>query len=307
MCPKYIYTSFILLIIIFICHLPVFSQGSCQLTLPTETVVLSKTPWAEKLGKNKTYWICNQTSVTFRAGNATIFVDSGSKVTVNHGTYTIYLKTQANLIVNSGAKVQVFYEKGAGVQSTGFSGRPLKTPCAGLDLDLSQAPSNICPTPAPSINETSVSTQTDPGEDPLLIKEDTSQTNGMVVNPYYANLEESHIIPTQAVVIPFTIRIERKFANNQIFWLCENAKMQYSGSNSVIYMEEGSALEVNTGSNNIIFCKKNTKLNLGYGKNHKIFYEEGLSLGRDQSQKTRFTKLMEMEFDYENAPAEGCN
>ena len=251
------YNLFTTLFFILISNLSAFSQESCQLTLPPETVVLSKAPWAEKLGKGtRLYWICNQTSVTFRGGNATIFVDSGSKVIVNHGTYTIYLKTQAKLTINSGAKVQVFYEKGADIQSTGFSSRPLRTPCAGLDLDISQAPSNICPTPAPSIAEVSVSTQTNPGEDPLHIAEDTSQTNGMSVNPYYANLEESHIIPTQAVVIPFTIRIERKIGDNQVFWLCENAKMQYSGSNSIIYMEKGSALEIKSGSNNIIFCKQ---------------------------------------------------
>ena len=305
--PMYLNCSHIFILVFFFISrpLPVFAQEECHLTLPSETTVISKNPWAEKLGKDKTYWICNQAQVIFRAGNATIFVDAGAKVTVGHGKYTVYLKKYASLIVNSGAKVNVYYEKGASIQNTGLTGVATKISCLGLVLDLSQAPTGICPSPT-SIEINVQNTQNKP-EDPLSITEDTSQVTGLSVKPYYANLKESHIIPTQARVIPFKIRVEKAVGDNQVFWLCENAKLLYSGNNSIFYLEEGSVLEITLGDNNIIYSKNGVKLDLGYGQNHKIFYEEGVTLGRDQSQKTRFTKLLEMEFDYENAPEEGCN
>lgn len=274
------------------------AQEGCQLTLPAETVLIAKSPLTEKLGKDQTYWICNRAQVTFRAGNAVIFIDSGAKVNIGYGQYTIYIKDGAYLNLNSGAKAVIYLEGNPIIQQMGFNAQESRIPCEAFKMDISQAPAEICPTPLARITEPIAPNK------PAL---DTLASIGLEIKPSYLDLDNSHIIPAEAQVIPFKIRVENTTGNHKIFWLCKNAKIVHQGDSSVFYLEEGAELSVVSGNHNRIFIKQNCKLNLGPGRGNTVFYQEGVILGSDKSYQTRFTKLIHIEFDYSQVSSKGCH
>jgi hypothetical protein len=73
-------------------------QDYCQIKIPANVDVIRKTPLAERNGLGKTYWICGNARVTFRTGDATLFVEAGCYVSLNAGKYTVYAKDGATII-----------------------------------------------------------------------------------------------------------------------------------------------------------------------------------------------------------------
>lgn len=270
------------------------AQNPCYVTIPPDVELIRKNPFTEKVAKNKSYWICNQSTVTFRIGQGTFFVDEGSKLTLIKGTYTVYLRKNAQLVLGAGAKGVIHRERGASV-NTGFSTYMQQVPCEVLAFDFSQAPSGICPQIERTIPENPTI------ENPV----DTTAQNSSNTNPDFVDAN-AHIIPPNAKVVNNGVMGTRKTGSSQTYWVCEQGKLVQTGNNNVFYIENGGTLEIYSGSNNIIYLKDNTKLRLGSGSKNQVFYIGNAELLSDRSRDTKFTKLVEMEFDYSQAPSEGC-
>jgi hypothetical protein len=291
------------------------AQISCEITIPTEVEVIRKSPLVEKLAKDKSYWICNESMVFFRAGNGTMFVESGSELNISHGNYTVYLRSQAKLNIGYQAKCTVYHERDAEIYVSGFQAQEFRSPCQAIVYDYSQAPTGLCPqvesvwkdiplTPDMP-NQPLFPTDITHTQDTIRIENEVVIMPIDTTNPHQA-LENSHIIPSSTMIIHKENPIYAMRGLNQTYWLCEGAYQKQSGLVCIYYVEKEAYLELIEGSNNIIYLKAGAKLSLGIGKDNKVFYEEGATVVTDKSRKTKFTKLMEMSLDYSQAPANGC-
>lgn len=283
--------------------LQLHAQDNCRIVIPSDVTVFKKSPLTEKWGKNKSFWICNAAQVIFRGGNATIYAEDGVKLTVSQGNYTIYLRGNASVYVGTGAKYQIFHDiVHPNIRSTGFNARGNKFYCRGIFYDYTQAPSNLCP----SINYTSpVNSEIPP---PSIYAKDSTSTGDSpktppgIPNPDYPNLaEDLHIIPSVAQITPYKMLVKNTNNHQTTYWIQARAHQVHQGDGNIFYAEEGVKLTV-TGNNNVIFLKTGSKISLGKGINNQLFYVEGVELLENQSTKTKFTKLNQLEYDYSQAP-----
>lgn len=293
------------------------AQNPCEVVIPSNAEVIKRSPFAERIAKNETYWICNNSRVIFSGGTGTIMIDEGSRVTLSRGEYKVYLRRGASLTLGFGAKGILYIEQGANPPLSSEFGR---VNCDYLVFDYSNAPKGICPeikrevpfgyqttttntTQQPSNTETTTPSETTPKE--------SEPTNPQVAtnrNPDYAQQidENAHLIPAQAEVVKTGVLELRKLGNDKTYWVCERTTYQHSGNNNVFYVEKGCNFTLQAGSNNVIYLKENTKISIITGSNNQVFYIGEPELRANGGRDTRFTKLSTLDFDYSQAPADGC-
>ncbi len=294
------------------------AQNPCEVMIPSDAEVIKKSPLAEKIARNETYWICNSSRVVFADGKGTIMIDEGSRVSLAKGNFIVYLRKGATLTLGLGAKGVLYIEKGANPPLSSEFGR---VNCEYLVFDYSNAPKGICPeikreipfgyqaetTRREPINTNPSTTSETAAKEP----EPTNSENPQVAvnnNPDYAQQieEDAHLIPAQAEVVRTGVLELRKIDNDKTFWVCERTTYQHSGNNNTFYIEKGCSFTLQGGSNNVIYLKENTKISIISGSNNQVFYIGEPELRANGGNNTRFTKLSTLDFDYSQAPANGC-
>lgn len=110
-------------------------------------------------------------------------------------------------------------------------------------------------------------------------------------------------IPTNAIVLQNYSVI---YDSNQVYWLCENAYIEYHGNNNIIYAEKNTYIENHVvGSSTIIYAKTGTYCEC-YGTNDTIFYEAGVIIESIPGLSSDSVLCNSLTFDYSNAPTNGC-
>ncbi len=284
------------------------AQNPCEVMIPSDAEVIKRSPFVERIAKDKTYWVCNNSRVVFSGGTGTVMIDEGSRVTLSKGQYIVYLRKGATLSVGLGAKGILYIEQGATPPLSAEFGR---TVCEYLVFDYSNAPKGICPEikrEIPFGYTTEKPTQSPTNTDlPTPTPNETNPTT-VNTNPDYAQKidENAHLIPAQAEVVSTSVLELRKLGNDKTYWLCERTTYQHSGNNNVFYIEKGCNFTLQAGSNNIIYLKENTKISIISGSDNQVFYIGEPELRANRGRDTRFTKLSTLDFDYSQAPEKGC-
>jgi|GEM_PF-2115655 len=292
------------------------AQTPCEVMIPADAELIRRSPLLEQIAKEKTYWICDDSKVIFRDGKGIVMVDRGSKVTLAKGEFVVYLRKGAKLSLGMNVRGTVYVERGA--EFLVYSNMQ-QISCEYLVFDYSQAPKGICPeikTEIPDIvkNQPAQPYPSYPSEEdlanestqsnPEYSQEDNNQPNTQSSPDYIQS--DAHIIPPNANVMQTGVFELRKIGNEATYWICERTNYQHTGNNNVFYVEKGSSFTLYSGSNNIIYLKENIKISLGVGSGNQVFYVGEPNLIQNRSKSTRFTKLTSLDFDYSQAPAEGC-
>lgn len=281
------------------------AQDYCQIKIPANVDVIRKTPLAERNGLGKTYWICGNARVTFRTGDATLFVEAGCYVSLNAGKYTVYAKDgatiywgvrcEANIIqepqarINGGSSINIVN----GVQQVT---KPVGRICPVLNYDYSEAPDNLCPKlplrempptlPPTAIGDTSVRVP----NTLIEIPQDTAVT-----------YDSRYRLPAQTEVINVQ---KNTYQSNSTVWVCSGVNFWINGDNNRVYIERGAQVTV-LGNKNVILLKAGGSLHLPQGGGNELLYEEDTDLKTNRAKKTKFTKLQDIVFRTE-AVKGGC-
>lgn len=299
--------------------LQLFGQGyqePCVVTIPQEAKVIHKTSILEKVAKKPFYWICNGAEATFRAGEGTFFVEDGGKITLSYGQYQVYARGRATVVAGPRSQGVIYHEADGRINLSG--GNLQSNLCAYIKFDYGQAPESPCekhelevinvetPNSPPQTPTTPPVVQNPPNEE--VNPEKNPQETGLKTEPDYADFGDRHLIPSNATVVPPT-RIPtptQTQAQGATFWVCEEARLRHIGNKNIFYVESNAYFYLQSGSDNIIYLKPNAKIKLGPGARNQVFYTEPVELLRDESNKTRFTRLNTLDYDYSQAPNGGC-
>ena len=278
-----------------------FAQTVCEVVIPAETEVIRRSPFIEKIAKDKSYWICNDAIVTFRAGGGIFYVESGSTLTLSYGNYTVYLKNGATLKISTKSTCQVYYERNAKIVESAMTSYKDYHVCDYIVYDYTAAPDNICPKLDRPVIE--YRPEIEPDSIPIITEHETTIT--VPDNPNSA-FENSHIIPNRASVIKPGIGQSKDNSNNKVYWLCREADMIFTGNGNIFYVEPDAKLRILQGNGNIIYLKSGANLAMVQGSENQIYYAEGANLIQNGAKRSQFTKLLEMEFDYKEVSLKGC-
>lgn len=302
-----IFFKFITFFIFFISFTNISAQSICLMPVPADVEVIKRSPIAEKIGKKRNYWICNNAQVIFSFGDATCLVESGVKLVIMRGFYTIYLKEGAVLDVSIGANCRVYYEGHASIIQKIPTAQIEYIPCQNLVFDYTNAPKNLCNVVEEPLEDAK---EMENNNTPTEETDDLTKVENTPIANEYDSLppidQIDHVIPMNVIAI--NPRLQSNAYNNgdkKAFWICSGANLTFNGTNSVFYVESRANLRINSGSNNTVYLKSDANLSIAFSNQNKVYYLEGANL-IDNKGKNRFTKLFEMEFDYSQTNAEGC-
>jgi len=284
------------------------AQGFCQIKIPSNTEVVRKSPIAERHGSGKTYWICGNTRVTFRTGNATIFVEAGCNVSLNDGDFTVYAKNGASIYEGSRCRLTIIREpeariNGGSVVSQGTDRVEARKQfghiCPVLNYDYSEAPDGLCP---------KLPMREMPEPVAVVINTPKEIGNTYIETPRNPDLpdephtnETRHILPANTEIIN---QNKNAYESNRVFWVCKGVTCWINGDNNKIYAEQGAKITI-SGNRNTIMIKAGVGLNLGNGGGNEVIYREDTDLKSNRSKKTKFTKMQSIEFQ-SSAVSGGC-
>jgi hypothetical protein len=277
------------------------AQHPCQIKIPADVLAIRKTPAMERHGGGKTYWICGNSKVVFRTGNATIFIESGCNVSLNDGSYTIYAKDGASIYIGVRCQANILREPNVringGITINGQLVTEKGKECPVLNYDYSDAPAELCPKlpirELASLTEPTLPTKVPEKEIPNTPIETPTQDS-----PAY---DDRYVLSDQAQVVKQTSSL---YQSNKVYWVCGSGTLWINGDNNRIYIESGAKVSV-TGSRNVILMKKGGALSLGNGGKNELLYMEDTDLKDDRSKATKYTKLQSITFQT-SAVSNGC-
>lgn len=297
---------FYLLLLTFLYFFPQNIQSQCKVAIPNNTQII-QTNEPMLLGGSKkepkVFWVCNNATLKFGGRTAIVFLEAGSSLILTGGSVKLYARRGSITRVSGFGKCEAFYESGTSINKIQSSAWVEYKNCNKLEFDFSNAPKGICPTVNPS--EIVVVNPPSPPSPP----NNNSNNNSNNPNPNnppvntdnpYGHLSDT--IPAHAQVV------NEQYANSSqkaTYWLCKNAKLTHTGSNATFYVEPNATLILN-GSNNIVYLKSNSNLEIKAGAKNQIQYEEGANLINDRGIRTKFMKIPNLQYNYEQAPANGC-
>ncbi len=304
----------IFLLFIFFSHAHCLrAQAPCEVSIPSDAVLIRKNAFMELIAKDQTYWVCNESKVIFRAGRGVMIIDQGSILTLAKGEFVVYLRRGAKLNIGLSVRGIVYAETGAELPT--YSSSMQIIPCHYLAFDYTQAPKGICPEikteiPPALVQDPQYAPYSGNSSAGIPQENNDASTQGQTQpnvqsSPDYAE-SDAHIIPPDANVMQTGVFELKKTGNQSTYWICERTNYQHTGNHNVFYVEAGSSFTLYSGSDNIIYLKENTKISLGVGTNNQVYYIGNPELKQDRSRDTRFTKLSHLSFDYSQAPVEGC-
>jgi hypothetical protein len=269
---------------------------------------IRRSPFTEKVGRGKAFWLCNNVTVTFRAGDATLFVESGCKVAVSYGNFTVYARNGASVHIGVKARCTVYHEPQAKI-TQGTTLPQNLYPCPALNYDYAQVRDDGCPKlppveiPAEPLPDTTNIPANTIIETPYTEPEQPQNPNN---NPDYPNNPttdtDNHIIPAAVIVVNVQ---QNLYASQRAYWICPYGSLYLTGNSNVIYIEKGGSIAL-TGNQNIIYVKTGGRIALGSGSQNEVYYQDDSSLTANQSKRTKFTKLFQMDFDISRVNSRGC-
>lgn len=281
------------------------TNGQCQLAIPSNAQIIQTNEPMFMGGSKKApkvFWVCNNATLKLGARNAIVFLETGSTLILTGGKVKLYARRGSTTRVSGFASCDAFYEPGTNISKIQSSALiKYNQRCDKLEFDFSNAPKGICPRVNPS--EVVV---VNPPSPPTPPNNNSTDDNNNHTNPPvntddpYGHLTDT--IPSNAQVVS-----EQYASSSQraVYWLCKNAKLTHTGSNSTFYLEPNATLILN-GSNNIVYLKSSSNLEIKAGAKNQIQYEEGANLINDRGMRTKFLKIPNLQYNYEQAPASGC-
>lgn len=256
---------------------------------------IQKSPIAERVGKNKSYWVCNEARVTFRAGLGKIFAEPGTTVTISGGSFAVYIKKGATLNIYSGRNHQVYFEIGARIVESRI-GITRFVSCEDLVFDYLQAPSSSCKIVVETIGENSL-----PVDSAGIYQNPDFQNqtlNNQNTNKEITTNDSIFTVPANAIIFRASQQLNSLNGDQQILYLCKDARLSYTGNRCVFYLEQGAELQLKNGDGNQVYLKAGASLGLGNGNGNVIYKDTDAQVIVDQSTQSKYYNVKKMSFDF---------
>lgn len=272
---------------------------NCTAQVPADATVISANVSISQDGE---YWVCDGgfvnvpvpidaifymesgSHLNLVSNGDTIYVNSGADVNITGDGHVVYVRNGGEIDIVGNDNI-VYIEDNVPADVVGFNNEVNDVDCGSVDFDYSNAPANGC------IDGNGGGTVQCIGKipaDAIVISSNQTVVQG---GTYW-------ICADGLVDVPGTIEAT--------FFVESGGLLNLVSDGNTVYANEGADVEI-TGDDHTLYIKNGGDVNV-VGNNNVFYIESDVSLDIvGEGNEVNSTDCPEIEFDYDNAPSNGCS